>query len=120
MVGRPRAAWIDQAKPCAPQAPAAGAGPAPVPAQTVESRATERNRLLDRSADNGPVKGISGWRSGADRSGVAGIERRGEGRRSIRPLSRRREGRQDCANRVGILKGGDQAQAPAAPRASDV
>ena len=31
----------------------------------------------------------------------------------------RREGRQDCANRVGILKGGDQAQAPAAPRASE-
>src|SRR3989442_15025280 len=46
MVGRPRAAWTDQAKLCAPQAPAACAGPAPVPAQTGGESGDRTDRLL--------------------------------------------------------------------------
>lgn len=65
---------------------------------------------------------MPGWRaerSSADVSGRVGGEGLAGRRRAIHGLGRERESGEDLADFARILNGGDQAQAPATPRASE-
>ena len=90
-----------------------GAGPGAVDRRVPTSREAVREQT---SAE---APGRRAGRSGADVSGRVGVERRAGRRRAIHGLGREREAGKDLTDLSGVLDGGDQAQAPATPRAGE-
>jgi hypothetical protein len=78
---------------------------------------TSREAVREQTSAKPP--GQRAGRSSAAVSGRVGRERLAGRRSAIHGLGREREAGEDLADFARILNGGDQAQAPAAPRASE-